>query len=416
MPLATRITLFFLYVFAAAAPVSLSVGSIAAGGLILAGLFRLAIDREARAQVPRTVAIALVAWLAWMILATLLSGPYGVRLDTLGDETWIKLLVPTIAAAAFTVPRHVGRALLVYLGMGTLMAIYGIYQHFTGDQFFDDAWIAGAGDRWHAVGAYGHHLSYGGHVVGMWLLAIAYTMARRGSKSGVRFALLVVAGLLISLAFLWSHARSAQIGGAVGLIAIACFLPRPSRRVVFGLLVVMTIASALAPTTRDRFREAFDPASEETRLNLWRATAAGISDHPWTGYGVGNFRFVLREHEVQGYYESRAHAHNDLLMLAVTTGVPGALLFLGFLVALGLETARAARRGGPFAWVVIAALGTHVALTVGGLFQVYLTDDEVELTIYFLLGCAFAVASHRQADSARTTWNTPKPASAAHDT
>jgi len=402
MPVSTRITLFFLYVFAAAAPVSLSVGSIAAGGLIVSGLVRLAIDHEARARIPRTLAFALVAWLAWMVLATLLSGPYGMQLDTLGDETWIKLLVPTVAAAAYSVPRHVGRALLVYLGMGTLMAIYGIYQHFTGNQFFDDAWIAGAGDRWHAVGAYGHHLSYGGHVVGMWLLAIAYATAQRASRSSVRLALLVVAGILISLAFLWSHARSAQLGGAMGLLVIACFLPRPSRRVALGLLVIMVIAGALAPTSRDRFVAALDPDTEQTRTNLWQTTTAGIADHPWTGYGVGNFRFVLREHEIQGLYESRAHAHNDLLMLAVTTGIPGALLFLGLIVVLAIETIRAARRGGPFAWIVIAALATHVALTVGGLFQVYLTDDEVELTLYFLLGCAFAVAGHRQLEAART--------------
>ena len=146
------------------------------------------------------------------------------------------------------------------------------------------------------------------------------------------------------------------------------------------------------PTVRDRFAAAFDVDAEQTRPNLWRTTLAGIAEHPWTGYGVGNFHDVLAAHEVAGLYESRAHAHNDLLMLAVTTGVPGAWLFVGFAVAVGVAAVHAARRAGPHAWIVIAALATHVALAVGGLFQVYQTDDEVELTLYFLLGCAFAVA------------------------
>ena len=46
------------------------------------------------------------------------------------------------------------------------------------------------------------------------------------------------------------------------------------------------------------------------------------------GWGQGNFDAMLEEHEVEGYYESRSHSHNDYLMNAVNAGIPGFLAAL----------------------------------------------------------------------------------------
>jgi len=118
-----------------------------------------------------------------------------------------------------------------------------------------------------------------------------------------------------------------------------------------------------------------------------------LEERPWTGYGFGNFEHVLDEYEVTGLYESRAHAHNDVLMVAVNSGWPGAAVFLSFAVAVAIGAAGAVRRAGPWSWIALGGFAAHLALLLGGLFQVYQTDDEVELTLYFLLGCAFAAGA-----------------------
>jgi hypothetical protein len=40
----------------------------------------------------------------------------------------------------------------------------------------------------------------------------------------------------------------------------------------------------------------------------------------------------------------------------------------------------------------VAGVACQVGISVGGLFQVYQTDNEVEMVLYFVLGTAFAVA------------------------
>ncbi len=394
MRIVDRISIALLYLFVVGSPLSISVGSIVAGLFIVLGTFRLLTTAEARAAVPRAVWVTFGLWIAWSLLTAALADPYPTRFDKVGEELWIKLLLPTVAALGTTVPRHLARALVVYLGVGALIGIYGIYQHYTGDQWFTDEWIAGIGNRWNAVGFYGHKLTYGGHVVCLWLLGVAFATNSSPGQAVWRHRLFVVAaGALVSIGLLLSHARSAQLGGALGAAVIALYLPPTRRRIAVGILLLAALGAVATPTIRDRFVRAFDFQAEQTRPNLWQTSLDALDDRPWTGYGFGNFEHVLDEYEVEGLYESRAHAHNDVLMVAVNSGWPGAVLFLAFAAAVAVGTARAVRRAGPWSWIVLGGFAAHLALLLGGLFQVYQTDDEVELTLYFLLGCAFAAAA-----------------------
>jgi hypothetical protein len=57
---------------------------------------------------------------------------------------------------------------------------------------------------------------------------------------------------------------------------------------------------------------------------------------------------------------------------------------------------KARRAALPGTWILTAAVACQAGISVGGLFQVYQTDDEVEMLLYFLLGAAFALAARRQ--------------------
>jgi hypothetical protein len=57
---------------------------------------------------------------------------------------------------------------------------------------------------------------------------------------------------------------------------------------------------------------------------------------------------------------------------------------------------KARRAALPGTWILTATVACQAGISVAGLFQVYQTDDEVEMLLYFLLGAAFALAARRQ--------------------
>ena len=96
-----------------------------------------------------------------------------------------------------------------------------------------------------------------------------------------------------------------------------------------------------------------------------------------------------------GYYDVRGHAHNDFVMHAVNAGVLGLLAALALLVVVTWLLWRGYRRtltrDAPYGWVLLGGVAAQIAVSVAGLFQVYQTDDEVEMLLYFLLGCGLGL-------------------------
>ena len=385
-----------LYAFALAAPVSVAGGNVGAG-LILASAVAAAVydhrqsDRlRAAAAIPRPVWLALAAYLLAHAAATLFAGPGPQRWDKFSEEMWLKLLIVAIPLLAWRRPQDVPRALGLMLAAGLVAAGYGFFQHYTGLDLVRGGTTHPYGDRYTALGFFGHHLSYGGQV--MLLLIVAAALARDRLFAGWRA---VVASLALCLPFalglLWSYARSAQLGGFAAAVFLACTLPRRWRALSLAALVAATALTLALPSVRGRVAETFTDEKEVTRPNLWRSSLAGIGDRPLLGWGPGNFDVMLAKHELPGaYYESRAHAHNDLLMHGVNAGLVGLAAALALLVTTTRAAWRTWRQNAH--WVALAAVAAQVGITLAGFFQVYQTDDEVEMVLVFLLGCALAVA------------------------
>jgi O-antigen ligase len=385
-----------LYAFALAAPVSVAGGNVSAGAIVLGALVAAAFtgrtrDDRARlaAAVPRAVWIALAAYFLAHLAATLFAAPGPMRWNKYGEEMWLKLMLVAVPILACGRPRAIPRALALMLASGAVAAGYGVFQHYTGLDLLRGGQTQAYGDRFTSVGFFGHHLTYGGQV--MLLLIIAGALVRHRLLDGWRALLPALAvGVPLGLGLLWSYARSAQLGAFAAAVVLAWTLPRRWR--VGGLVVlVATTALTLAlPSVRGRVAETFTDEKEVTRPNLWRSSLAGIVDRPVLGWGPGNFDVMLAKHEIPGaYYESRAHAHNDFLMHAVNAGLLGLAAAVALLVVTTRAALRTWRRDG--GWVPLAAVAAQIGISVAGLFQVYQTDDEVEMVLYFLLGCALAV-------------------------
>jgi O-antigen ligase len=386
--------------FATTLPFSVAGGTIGCVLVATAGVVSFAV-LGARPPLPRAIVWSLAAFLAVHVIASLLSHPYPIHWHKIYEELWMKLLLVLVP---FLLWEHVRLATLAVETMvvaASLVAVYAIYQHFAGMDLWRDEPLVEVGTRFQAMGFYGHHLSYGGSVLLLWTLALAWAAHTGIPRLRPRNWLPWVCVALLTCGLLWSYARSAQLGALAGAASLTVVLPRAKRWIAIGLLAVFLVGAATSEGVVDRFTEIAqsksqppeqrDPLQDEsTRLNLWQSSLRGIAARPVLGFGLGNFGEMMADYRVEGFYENTAHAHSDYFMHAVNAGLLGLAAALALLATVTGWLWRR-RLQAPRRWLLDGAVACQVAIGTAGLFQVYQTDDEVELTLYFLLGCALAV-------------------------
>ncbi len=80
----------------------------------------------------------------------------------------------------------------------------------------------------------------------------------------------------------------------------------------------------------------FDNPETETsmgkRLTFWKHSFTIIGESPWIGHGTGSFETEFKRIATADQYVTK-NPHSEFLALAVQMGIPGLLLFLGFLAS-----------------------------------------------------------------------------------
>lgn len=213
---------------------------------------------------------------------------------------------------------------------------------------------------------------------------------------------------LVSLAagtfgLIGSLSRWGLLGLAAGMSAWALMESRHHRRAVAAALATAGLAAALTfslPLMQNLVRQYVPGASGGSlwtravlvgltprtgfpeRLAIWETALRMIRDHPWLGVGPASFPDAYRRYmdpaagaikvpETPAHlYPS--HAHNDVLAVAVSAGIPGAAAYAVMMI-LALVTAL--RRASPRTTPAAAAL---VAIVVHGAF------DVITMTLTFV--------------------------------
>ncbi len=380
------------WLMAATAAVSVGSAGAAAGCMMLGGLIVATVERGRAPWPARPVMLSLAALLAAYALATLLSRPYPTHWHKFAEESWIKLLLLAVPLLAGRDPARVERMMKLVVIMGAATAVYACVQHFTGiDAVRGRSLYRPEFGHVAVTGFYGHHLTYGGHVLIVLTLAVAWALDH--DATGRRWLPLLIA--VVAAALLWSYARSVWLGVAAGMLALMIMTGRRARLLMLPGMAAAVVALA-TPLLRSHALGILDLERHATRLNLWTSSLRGIAANPLTGVGPGNFGAMMDRYMTPGHYDLHGHAHHDLLMHGVNAGLPAVAAALALLVTICVVLLRAARRPGPGRWVLIGGVAVQVGITVAGFFQVFQTDDEVELLLYFVLGCALALAAARE--------------------
>jgi len=198
-------------------------------------------------------------------------------------------------------------------------------------------------------------------------LLISYTRSRLMQVG------LVLIMILCGTASILTVSRGAMIGIGLGVVVMLLTMKGLSagHKVLVLLAAVILVAGVFVVSGHFgagehwAHRMATNPVTEAAaaRLRYWGDAFRGAMDHPVFGVGVG--REALTLFLRSGFFRE---SHNDLITVLHTTGIPGLLLFMGFLF-YAFKGLWSLRHGIARA----SLLGLWTALVVAGFFNPQLT-------------------------------------------
>ena len=198
---------------------------------------------------------------------------------------------------------------------------------------------------------------------------------------------------LVTLAL--TQSRGAILGTLVGLLALAIWRERRFAWLIPAGAAVLLIVLAIGQgSVVAEFLLRMDAANGTlaSRLEVWTRGVMMVQDFPFTGIGLGTYNNVA--HTLYPFFiaapdEVVAHAHNDLLEVAVDVGIPGLIAYVALLTGFVICAVRAYRAvDDAGARALIAGLGFGMlAHQTFGLTDAFIlgTKPGVLMWVYFAL-------------------------------
>jgi putative inorganic carbon (hco3(-)) transporter len=229
------------------------------------------------------------------------------------------------------------------------------------------------------------------------LLAGARTA--RGRFLGVVALFILIGGQALTLS------RGAWVGTVVGLVFLAIILPHARRALIAlalpvaaGALIIFVVApeSTQIQVIGQRFESLTVRSPYDDRTAIWTEAMREILDDPLTGKGPGNFPVSSVTAGSGANTVFAYHAHNILLTWAAESGIPAALLILGFAISLAVAVAHATRERGTSLSdisdraMVAGMAAALVALAAQGLVDFTLRNTVILYAVWSVIGCLIA--------------------------
>lgn len=316
------------------------------------------------------------------------------------------LIVPAAALVGFaSIPRTRAYGLLAVFIIGAALSIFfGLAQVAGGERspFYFYA-ITSPGIP---VGLFSNRNHQALFLVIAWaMLAVWASQATDNRRADtVRRSIAIAFALLIPPVLLVTGSRAGLALAPVGLL-IAGLIWRGHRpeghlsdktrkwlMIGIGTGAVLIVGAAIAFSRDEALRRFLDSSFEdETRLGFFPVLVGIARDFFPVGSGFGSFDPVYRFYEPDALLSATYlnHAHNDLIELVITGGLPALVVALCFLIWFGRNTLAAVRdrkasRRRAFAWL---AAGIIALILASSLFDYPLRTPL--MSVLFALACGW---------------------------
>ena len=231
-------------------------------------------------------------------------------------------------------------------------------------------------------------------------LALAFGSPHRGQR-----VLAAACTVVIGVGLVLSLSRGSWIGFLCGLLVLLLMVRQSRRALLFAGAVVLVVAavvsgvSSLPPQVTvvgERLGSILGEASPyDNRTRIWAEARQEIVERPLLGYGPGTFP-ASSERAISEHRSTYArHAHNLLLTWAAESGLPAALILVGFGIHVGVLARRARRKAHDDSRLRDAALlsglaAAAVAVVGQGLIDYTLRNSVVFTAVMTVLGLLLA--------------------------
>ncbi len=354
------------------------------------------------------------------VLAALMSLIFTERLDVAANELRVVVLEPALFYLMLRSSRLDGRSRwrvldgLVLGGLGVALA--GLLWYVTGSHVI----TAEAGlPRLRSI--YGSPNNVGLYLGRLIPVLLAVALAGRGRRRAFYAFALLPSVAAVALSF---SKGALLLGLPVGVTLVVGWVVwdrwshRSVIRVALGVATLAALGMLLAsqvPALAGRLALRGD--TTDFRLNLWKASAEMVADHPWTGVGLDNFLYQYRGRYIrpEAWQEpDLSHPHNLVLDFWLRLGILGLVAGIWMHGACWRLLWRSARRpeGRGFTDSRVLAIGClgslGAALAHGLVDQSYFLVD-LAFVFMLLASVAAAFSSHvdTQAVSGDTDPNSP---------
>jgi O-antigen ligase len=388
---------FGLIVFAIFSPFSISGAQLGFGIALLGWLLKILWTKKLswrRSFWDKPILI----YLAAVVVSIIFSQDFLKSLISLKDEWLILLfflLVNNIDDLKFT------RKLLdVLIGISGIVAVYAIFQHYTGFDFYHKRILEEVFDTgvYRSLGNFSVPITYSFYAL---VVSIVSFCLGAFEKNENKKAFYYAAAFLCVTGNLFTHTRATLIA-QVAAFAVFFYLCTLKKRKLELTLVVLyfVVIFLIDPLIFVRFKEIGHEGTPFERLVIWGTSLRIFLDHPISGIGFGNF---------MGFYEqylrvpSRVfgHAHNDFLNMAVHTGIIGFSAFVWLWVKAwrNLKSMWNQIEDEESKPLVLAGFIAVPVYIVASQFQCYYTDAIDNMILFFVLGIAVSAKMISQQSS-----------------
>jgi O-antigen ligase len=296
------------------------------------------------------------------------------------------------------------RKLLLLMGsFATVIAIYGIWQHYSGIDLWrhnNRALVMipwGSQARYATVGFFNHHLTFGhSYMMILCLPWAALLLSDFRKRTWLKTTLLSISFVAILTSLVFTYGRGVWIA-VLFTIPFMTFIVNRKFFIYVALVLAILGGVMLKFDTDFRTRAASVFAekykSNDERKKLWEANIEMFKDHPLVGVGYHqNEALSMSYYQKMGIQSGMAgHAHNNYIQMLSTTGAIGFILYVLFIGFFFILTLRLyffiPKENKEDRILTLAALGAQFALHIGGMTQWNFGDMKVQHQYIFWLAC-----------------------------
>ncbi|MFH1412003.1 MAG: O-antigen ligase family protein [Candidatus Omnitrophota bacterium] len=377
----------------AAVTFSTSLVEIASSLLIISWITKKVIEKDLSWLKLGPIRITLVLW-AWVILSCFNSEYPSESFRGIFKVLEYSLVFIAVATTAWK-KGFIKRFIYVLTGTTIVISANGFFQYFTGEGLIRHRTLITLDYMRRTSSSFIHPNDFGVYLLVVCAIFLSFVISEREK---IRSKMLFFIPMIISLLSLFfTKSRGAWLSFCAAFLVTGAL--RSKRMVAFFLALLLSVFVLLPYTAQERIFSLTDTKSGTTweRLMLWKGTINMIKEHPILGFGVNTYSRNFPKYK-PGEYPDVRYSHNCYLHMASEIGIPGALIFLVFLISTLICVIKGVSSMPP-GRAKILSLGIFTGLvgfSINAMVDTHFYSVNLAVFFHLFLGFCYALACNEE--------------------